>query len=90
MTEEKNMIGMIVRSLSGRDRRRFYVIVGVDADKTRVYISDGRLRATERPKAKNPRHLEFICESREAVEMIREGRLSNRSLRKLLSSYNLT
>ena len=90
MTEEKKMIGVIVRSLSGRDRRRLYVVVALDTDKERAYISDGRLRSVERPKAKNPRHLEFVCESREAEELIREGKLTNRSLRKLLSNYNLT
>ena len=90
MTEEMKMIGAVVRSTAGRDGRRFYVIVRTDTDRSRVFISDGRLRPLERPKAKNLRHLEFVCHSREAEEMIADGALTNRSLRKLLSSYNLT
>ena len=90
MTEQMNMIGTIVRSKSGRDRRRCYVVVEVDTEKTRAYISDGRLRPLERLKAKNPRHLEFVCDSPEAREQISNGTLTNRSLRELLSNYNHT
>ena len=49
-------MGAVVRSKSGRDRYRLYVIVGVTED-GRALIADGRLHTLERPKQKNLRHL---------------------------------
>lgn len=48
--------GQVVRSVQGRDRNRWYVVV--DQDKAGfIYVSDGDRRPLARPKRKNPRHL---------------------------------
>ena len=48
--------GMVVKSLSGHDQARFYLVVKTDEDF--VYIADGKRRMLSKPKRKNPRHLQ--------------------------------
>ena len=50
------VVGRVVYSAAGRDRKRPFVIVGV-ADDGSVLIADGKLRAAAKPKKKNLRHL---------------------------------
>lgn len=52
-------IGAVVKSKTGRDRYRLYVIVGVTED-GRALISNGRLHTLEKPKKKNLRHLTVL------------------------------
>ena len=53
-------MGAVVRSRSGRDRYRLYVVIGVTED-GRVLIADGRLHPLQRPKRKNLRHLTVLA-----------------------------
>lgn len=53
-------IGAVVKSKSGRDRYRLYVIVGVTED-GRALIANGRLHTLEKPKKKNLRHLAVLA-----------------------------
>ena len=48
-------LGTIVLSLMGRDRDRYYIIVGVQGDF--VLIADGDLRRVSAPKKKRLKHL---------------------------------
>ena len=50
------IVGRVVRSTAGRDRKRPFVIVGVTDDGS-VLIADGMLRAASKPKKKNLAHL---------------------------------
>jgi ribosomal protein L14E/L6E/L27E len=50
------VLGRVVYSAAGRDRKRPFVIVGVGDDGT-VLIADGKLRVVSKPKRKNLRHL---------------------------------
>lgn len=52
-------IGAVVKSKTGRDRYRLYVIVGVTED-GRALIANGRLHTLEKPKKKNLRHLTVL------------------------------
>ncbi|MBR6676486.1 MAG: KOW domain-containing RNA-binding protein [Clostridia bacterium] len=55
-------IGSVVRSISGRDRKRVFVIVGVCNDSTgRVLVADGMLHSLSAPKKKNLRHLAVLA-----------------------------
>ncbi|MDO5601420.1 MAG: KOW domain-containing RNA-binding protein [Oscillospiraceae bacterium] len=47
--------GLVVRSLSGRDKGRFFAVLS--AEETQAVIADGNLRGLDRPKRKNLRHL---------------------------------
>lgn len=49
-------IGLLVRSTRGRDRGRYYLVVGMESE-TKVRVADGDLRRVESPKRKNIRHI---------------------------------
>lgn len=50
--------GYVVISKAGRDKGRFMAVVGVDEEKDFVIVADGKERPLERPKRKNPKHLQ--------------------------------
>lgn len=55
-------IGSVVRSKSGRDRKRVFVIVDVCNDSSgRVLVADGKLHPLSAPKKKNLRHLAVLA-----------------------------
>ena len=73
--------GTIVRSAAGRDKDRFYVVVGKENDF--VYIVDGKVHSLEKPKKKRLKHV------RRTNEIVNVSELcTNRALRKLLTKYN--
>ena len=65
-------IGDVVRSLSGRDKGRCFLVVGEGVG--RVLLADGDLRPVAKPKAKNPRHVGLVGRLGEAErERLRHG-----------------
>ena len=53
--------GEIVKSLAGRDKGYLLCVVGYDEEF--VLVCDGKERRLERPKKKNPKHLQAVsCE----------------------------
>lgn len=48
--------GQVVRSVRGRDRHRWYVVIDQDKEGF-LYVADGERRPIARPKRKNPKHL---------------------------------
>ena len=72
--------GRIVRSIAGRDKDLFLVVVGFDGDK--ICLSDGRERPLERPKQKNVKHLRLTA------SVLGEDQLkTNRSIKHALRDY---
>jgi len=51
------MVGKVVYSKAGRDKGKFMVIVGVNGNLP--LVCDGKERPLERPKLKNPKHLQY-------------------------------
>ena len=49
-------IGQVVKSIAGHDKGDLMVIAGFE--KTKVLVCDGKHRKLEKPKCKNPKHLE--------------------------------
>lgn len=49
-------VGRLCRSLAGRDRGGYFIVVGVTEDGM-VLIADGKTRPLARPKKKKRRHL---------------------------------
>ena len=49
-------VGQVVRSLAGHDKGDLMVIAGFE--NTQVLVCDGKHRKLEKPKCKNPKHLE--------------------------------
>lgn len=85
-------IGSIVQSVSGRDRKRYFVIVAREENdqSAMVYIADGLLHKIERPKKKNLRHLKIAAKGDiETACAIERGEMTNSSLRTLLREKSL-
>ena len=73
--------GMIVKSVAGHDKNRFYVVVKIKNN--RAYIADGKKRVLELPKAKNFIHLKVT----KNIVDLKEFK-SNKKLRNLLHRFN--
>lgn len=88
--EQNDHIGKVVYSKAGRDKDRFFIIVGKLNDEY-VYISDGSLRLTQKPKKKKIKHLSFTTILAEEIrESILSGNTINNSLiRKFLQSHDM-
>jgi len=50
--------GTVVRSLAGRDKGYYLCVVGEEGGC--ILVCDGKERPLDRPKRKNPRHLEAL------------------------------
>lgn len=55
--------GMLAKSKAGHDKGQVYVIY--DMDETYVYLVDGKIRGTDKPKRKKIKHVQVICEKHE-------------------------
>ncbi len=65
--------GRVVRSKAGHDSNDIFAVVGTDANN--VYICDGKERKVEKPKRKNPKHIEVTSYMVSPEEMAANGRL---------------
>lgn len=74
------MEGYIVRSVAGRDRGKFMVVVGYEGDYP--LVCDGKERPLERPKRKNPKHLKFTNTHFEKAQYT-----TNKSLRRIIKEF---
>lgn len=75
--------GAIVRANAGRDKGKFFVVIGFDGEY--VLISDGKSRKLEKPKRKKEKHLSV------SNTIVKNGSMStNREIRKTLSEFNKT
>ena len=66
-------VGRVVRSKAGHDSNDIFAVVGTDGNY--VFISDGKQRKVEKPKRKNPKHLEVTSYMLLPEEMAANGRL---------------
>ena len=85
--------GRLVSSARGRDRGRFYLVVGSDGS-SRVKVADGVIRKVEKPKHKNIKHLHVYDVVAEGVSIKAEsGRITNvdirRELKSLLENFDM-
>ncbi|MEN1762141.1 MULTISPECIES: KOW domain-containing RNA-binding protein [Anoxynatronum] len=55
MKQEPLQIGQVVRSIQGRDKGRYLVVIDV-LDETHALLVDGKLRRLDRPKKKKSKH----------------------------------
>ena len=75
----------IVKSTAGRDKGKFFFVLGVEEDF--LLLADGKTRRLEKPKRKKRKHVvfqaRFDCRT---AEKIRSGeKLANSDLRKTLA-----
>lgn len=81
------VLGQIVHSKAGRDKNRYFIVVGV-IDEDYVLVADGQLRKINSPKKKKIKHLVFHKMYDDNIQgMLKEnGRVSDADLRKSLQS----
>ncbi len=51
-------VGDLVRSIAGRDKDSFYIIVKIDGEF--LYLADGKYKFVDKPKKKRKKHSVFI------------------------------
>lgn len=87
MTQPPIRLGSVVRSRAGRDRDRFFVVVGI-LDERYVLIADGALRKLAAPKKKKLLHLKVTpaCMSQLQSTLEDGGQLQDAQIRRFLSS----
>lgn len=72
--------GAIVRSICGKDKDKFLVVLGID-EEGNAMVSDGDKRPVENPKRKNPKHLRLTG------TVIGQDDLTNKKIRSLLRDF---
>lgn len=82
------VVGQLVKSKSGRDMMRLFLVYGV-VDNEHVLLVDGKLRKLEKPKLKKIKHLivyhTIVEDFQKKVE--ENSRLTNSQIRKYLEPF---
>ncbi|WP_215492169.1 KOW domain-containing RNA-binding protein [Fenollaria sporofastidiosus] len=82
------VVGQLVKSKSGRDMMRLFLVYGV-VDDAHVLLVDGKLRKLEKPKLKKIKHLivyhTIVEDFQKKVE--ENSRLTNSQIRKYLEPF---
>lgn len=77
--------GQVVRSLAGRDKDSFLVVVSTGEGT--LFLCDGKARPLERPKQKNQKHVGKVC-CRLAEEQMQTNKQIRHALRDYVSAGN--
>ncbi|KPU42611.1 hypothetical protein OXPF_37860 [Oxobacter pfennigii] len=90
MESERIILGQIVRSKAGRDKDKYFVVMGLDG-KEYALICDGELRKVEKPKRKKIKHLDVHNHVAHDVKAKIESnmRISNGDIKNSLKSLGL-
>ncbi len=80
--------GLIVKSTAGRDKDKFFVVLGI-IDDIYCLIADGRTRKVDMPKKKKIKHLVFLDACSEGIkDKIETAQtVTNSMVRKELKSF---
>ena len=85
--------GWIVRATAGRDREGLFCVVGMDQERRRLLLADGKRRKVTRPKGKKMRHVMLLTGHLQgfdypAVRKLQQGEpVSDRELRRALAAF---
>lgn len=88
----KDYLGRIVRSTAGREKDRVFCVVGMDEERGRLLLADGKRRKLDHPKSKKPGHVELLsvpdsC-GHPAIEKLKQGQaLTDKELRRALAAF---
>ena len=80
------LVGDVVISLSGHDKNRPFIVVGLDKNKYPAII-DGRYRLKNKPKTKNPKHLRFVEHNEEILSLVMSPLSTNAEIYKKIKVY---
>ena len=85
--------GWIVRATAGRDKESVFCVVGVDQERARLLLADGKRRKVSRPKAKKLGHVAPLTDhlrgfDHPAIGKLKQGEpVSDRELRRALAAF---
>ena len=82
------MVGDVVKSLSGHDQNRLFIVVGIDKNGY-IAIIDGKYRDKINPKLKNPKHLSLVAHDDKLLEKVNSPLTTNAELHKLIKAYKI-
>lgn len=79
-------LGNVVKSIAGRDKGNFFVVVQIDDDEKYVYLVDGNIRKVENPKRKKVKHIELTNYSDETLteRISKKRKLTNQEVKRFL------
>lgn len=84
---ETNFVaGDVVKSTSGHDQNRLFIVIGIDKNGY-LAIIDGKYREKSKPKLKNPKHLNFVAHDDELLEKVGSPIVTNAEIYKLIKAY---
>lgn len=84
--ETNFVIGDVVKSTSGHDQNRLFIVVGIDKNGY-LAIIDGRYRGKEKQKLKNPKHVEFVAHDEVLLNKVNSPIVTNAEVYKLIKAY---
>lgn len=75
-----------MKSIAGRDKGNFFVVVQIDDDEKYVYLVDGSIRKVENPKKKKIKHIELTNYSDETLteRITKKRKLTNQEVKRFL------
>ena len=90
MMENLPIVGTVVKSCAGRDRKRVFIVTGITeaADGMRLTVVNGELRKQEKPKTKNPRHVKLIAHLTEEEMLLLAEDGSDETIKALIERYD--
>ena len=84
--ETNFVIGDVVKSTSGHDQNRLFIVVGIDKNGY-IAIIDGRYREKTKPKLKNPKHLILVAHDDSLIEKVNLPTVTNAEIYKVIKAY---
>ena len=84
--ETNFVIGDVVKSTSGHDQNRLFIVVGIDKNGY-IAIIDGRYREKDKQKLKNPKHLIKVAHDDELLKKVNSPIVTNAEIYKLIKAY---
>ena len=85
--------GWIVRATAGRDKDGIFCVVGMDQERHRLLLADGKRRRVSQPKHKKLGHVSPLTDhlhmfDHPVVRSLQEGEpVSDRALRRALAAF---
>ncbi len=78
--------GDIVKSISGHDKNRLFIVISID--KTgKVVIIDGRYKTADKPKLKNPKHLVKVAHDDYIYGKVNSSASTNAEIFRLIKKF---
>ena len=84
--ETNFVVGDIVKSVSGHDKNRLFIVVGIDKNGY-LAIIDGKYRIKTKQKLKNPKHLQLVAHDENILNKVNSQIATNTEIYKAIKVY---